>query len=91
MKKTLYYETALSGLVPVRFIGYAKSPAHYVTGGVNVVVKVTRGTGTYKAGEVFHLPRWVIKVKAGRRDYQQLVRQAELPAVDKTQLINARF
>lgn len=87
---TIYYDAGRHGLIPVQFIGWAKTPAHDVTGGFNAVVKLKRAAGAYLRGEVLHLPRWAVVEKAGVRDYHQRVRNATLPAVDLSKLIKAR-
>lgn len=80
---TIYYETARNGLIPCEFLGYAKSPAHDVTGCFNVVVRLKRAESGvmpgYVAGEVLHVPHRAIVEKAGRLQYHQLVRTAALP------------
>lgn len=79
--ETIYYEAGLPGrLVPVEFIGYAETPLHETTKLYNVVVKLKRPIFNYERGETLHVPAHSVVVKAGRRNYHQLVRQAELPA-----------
>ena len=78
--KTIYYNALLNGLIPVQFLGYAKTPCHDVTGCFNVVVRLKRSRGAYRTGEVLHLPHSLVVEKAGRRDYQTRVRTANLPA-----------
>lgn len=88
---TIYYEFGIPAtLIPVKFIGWAKSPIHEITGCFNAVVRLKRATKYYPAGEILHLPARSIVVKAGRRDYFQLVRQAPLPTIDLNNLIAAR-
>jgi len=90
--KKLYYETRC-GLIPCKFLGWAKSPAHDVTGRYNAVIKLLRdGEGiAYKKGEVLHVPRRSVVYDAGVKGYHQMVRNAELPAVDENNLIAARW
>jgi hypothetical protein len=89
---TIYYESGLPArLIPVQFIGWAKSPMHDVTGCVNAVVRVKRELlPYYPRGEVLHVPARCVVEKAGRRDYHQLVRPAQLPPVDRNDLMEAR-
>lgn len=88
---TTYYEAGLPAtLIPVQFIAWAKTPAHAFTGCHNAVVRLKRSHGTYRAGEVLHVSPNAVVVKAGRRDYHQLVRQAELPAIVKADVLPAR-
>lgn len=92
-KLTLYYEAGIPAtLLPVAFIGWAKTPGHDVTGQFNAVIRLKRGTklGAYKTGEVLHVPAWSVVNKSGRRDYHQLVRAAALPPIDPANLIKAR-
>lgn len=90
--KTIYYETRC-GLIPCKFLGWAKSPAHEVTGRYNAVIKLLRdGEGiAYKKDEVLHVPSWSVVHDAGVKDYLQMVRKAELPPVDEKQLIPTRW
>lgn len=88
---TIYYEAGLTAsLIPVQFLGYAKTPAHDVTGCFNVVVRLKRSNGAYTRGDILHLPAWCIVEKAGRRDYKQLVRLATLPARTTNNTVEAR-
>ena len=88
---TIYYEAGLPAtLIPVQFIGWAKSPAHDVTGCFNAVICLKRSHGAYRAGEVLHVPRGSVVVKAFRRDYFQYVRPAPLPPIDPANLLPAR-
>lgn len=88
---TIYYEAGLPAcLVPVAFIGWAKTPIHDVTGGFNAVVRLKRATPGYPCGTVLHVPRWAVVHKSGRRNYKQLVRPATLPPVDPSNLIDSR-
>lgn len=90
-KPTIYYECGITArLTPVKFIGWAKTPAHHITGGFNAVVKTKRATPEYELGTIFHVPSRAIVNKAGRRDYFQLVRKAVLPEIDTKNLIPAR-
>lgn len=90
---TIYYEAGLPAtLIPVRFVGWAKSPAHDVTGCLNAVVQLKRThQGAYQCGEILHVPAGSVVQKAGRRNYFQLVRPATLPAVDPANLLPARI
>lgn len=89
---TIYYEAGLPAtLIPVRFVGWAKSPAHDVTGCLNAVVQLKRAQGTYQRGEILHVPAGSVVQKAGQRNYFQLVRPASLPAVDPANLLPARM
>lgn len=89
---TIYYEAGLpASLIPVQFIGWAKSPGHELTGCFNAVIRLKRSHGAYQKGEVLHVPTWSVVEKAGRRDYFQLVRTAALPAIDPANLIPARY
>lgn len=87
---TIYYDT-FAGLIPVQFIGWAKSPIHDTTGCFNAVVRLKASKGGYQRGEVLHLPAWSIVVKDCVRNYQQRVRPAQLPAIDPDKLLPARF
>lgn len=90
-KTTIYYEAGLPAtLIPVQFIGWSKSPIHEVTGAFNAVIKLKRTHGAYKRGEVLHVPHRSVVVKAGQRNYFQLVRTAQLPAIDPENLIPSR-
>lgn len=89
---TIYYEAGIPAtLIPCKFIGWAKSPAHELTGCINAVIRLKRSHGAYRTGEVLHVPARSVVVKAGRRDYHQLVRSAPLPDVDRANLIPARW
>lgn len=50
--KAIYYETRC-GLIPCKFLGWAKSPAHETTGNYNAVIKLSQdGEGiAYKKGD----------------------------------------
>lgn len=88
---TIYYEAGLPArLVPVAFVGWAKTPIHDVTGCFNAVVRLKRAIHGYPCGTVLHVPAWCVVNKAGRRDYKQLVRRAALPPVDPSKLIDSR-
>lgn len=88
---TIYFESGIPAtLIPVRFMGWAKSPAHDVTGCFNAVVRLKRAAPGYACGEVLHVPAWSVVCKAGRRDYRQLVRPAPLPPIVPGELIPAR-
>lgn len=88
---TIYYEAGLPAtLIPVKFLGWAKSPAHELTGCFNAVIRLKRTRGAYQCGEVLHVAPWAVVVKAGRRDYFTRVRAAALPAIDPNNLIPAR-
>lgn len=89
---TIYCECGFpASLVPVQFLGWAKTPAHDVTGLFNAVVRLKRGAPGYSMGEVLHVDKWRIVVKAGRRNYRQMIKPAPLPAVDPQNLIAARW
>jgi hypothetical protein len=85
--QTLYIDMHLTGLIPVKFIGWAKTPAHTYTGCYNAVVKIKRNIGAYKAGEVMHMAPWAVvqRIRRGR-----LIKNADLPPVDINNLIEAR-
>ena len=88
---TIYFEAGLPArLVPVAFVGWAKTPIHDVTGCFNAVVRLKRATQGYPCGTVLHVPAWSVVHKAGRRDYKQLVKPAVLPPVDPLKLIDSR-
>lgn len=88
---TIYYEAGIPAtLIQVQFIAWARTPAHDVTGCFNAVVKLKRAAPGYQRGEVLHVPAWHVVVKAGRSDYCQLVRQAELPTRTEANTISAR-
>lgn len=88
---TIYFEAGLPAtLIPVQFMGWAKTPAHDVTGLLNAVVRLKRAAPGYPLGEVLHVPARAVVVKAGRRDYCQLVQSAQLPPVDPAKIIPAR-
>lgn len=88
---TIYFEAGLPAtLIPVQFIGWARSPAHDVTCCHNAVIRLKRAAPGYPLGEVLHVPARAVVVKAGRRDYCQLVRPAPLPPVDPATVMNAR-
>lgn len=81
--QTIYYETTRSGLVPVKFLGWKLSPLGL---GYNAVIQFKRdvpavnGGLLYYRGERVAMPPKSIVVKAGRRDYHQQVKPAQLPA-----------
>ena len=88
---TLYYEAGIPAtLIPVRFIGWAKTPGHELTGGINAVIRLKRSAPGYQTGELLHVPARSVVEKAGRRDYFQRVRNPALPAVDLSSLIQSR-
>lgn len=88
---TIYYEAGLPAtLIPVKFLGWAKTPAHDLTGLYNAVIRLKRSRGAYSCGEVLHVPARSVVEKAGRRDYFTRVRSATLPPVDPANLIPAR-
>lgn len=88
---TIYYECGLPAcLVPVAFVGWAKTPIHDVTGCFNAVVRLKRACALYPRGTLLHVPAWSVVNKAGRRDYKQLVRRAPLPQIDHSKLIDSR-
>lgn len=90
--QTIYVECGFPAtLVPVSFIGWAKTPTHDVTGRFNAVVKLKRTKGAYQLGEVLHVPPYSVVHKAGRKNYHQLVKPAKLPPVDLVGLIPSRF
>ena len=87
---TIYYEYGFPAeLVPVEFIGWAEAPLRG-NGFVNAVVRLKRKpiSGIYKCGDVLHVPAYSIVEKAGSANYHQLVRRAELPAIDYNNLIH---
>lgn len=89
---TIYYECGFPAeLVPVEFIGWAKSPLHRLTNCVNAVVKLKRKprASYYNCGEVLHVPAHSIVEKVGFKNYHQRVRGAELPAIDYANLLPA--
>lgn len=88
---TTYYEAGIpASLIPVTFIGWAPTPAHDLTGLYNVVVRVRRTHGTYRAGETLHLPLHSVVVKTGVRDGFTRVRAASLPARTDANTLKAR-
>lgn len=88
---TIYYEAGLPAtLIPVQFIGWAKTPLHDITGLFDAVVRLKRSSGAYKRGEVLHVPPDRVVEKTGQRDYFIRVRQAKLPARDDSKLIPSR-
>lgn len=89
----IYYETARHGLIRCGFIGWAKSPAHEVTGCFNAVIKLreeVKGCGYHK-GEILHVPAWHVVEKAGVRGYHQYVRKAKLPEIKTDELLPSRW
>lgn len=89
--KTIYYEAGIpASLIPVQFLGWAKTPAHELTGCFNAVIRLKRSRGAYQCGEVLHVPARSVVIKAGRRDYFTRVRAAALPPIDPNNLIPAR-
>lgn len=91
---TIYFEAGLPAtLIPVQFMGWAKTPGHDVTGCHNAVIRLKRAAPGYPLGEVLHVPARavVVVVKAGRRNYCQLVRPAPLPPVDPAKVMNSRI
>lgn len=85
--KTIYFEAGLPAtLIPVQFMGWARD----VTGCHNVVIRLERAAPGYTRGEVLHVPAYAVVVKAGRRDYHQLVRPAPLPPVDVSDSMQSR-
>lgn len=88
---TIYYEAGLPAtLIPVEFIGWAKTPGHEITGCFNAVVKLKRSAPGYERGETLHVPPRAVVIKAGRRDYRQMVQPASLPTRTKENTIEAR-
>lgn len=88
---TIYYEAGLpAALVPCQFMGWSKTPAHELTGCFNVVIRLKRAAPGYRRGEVLHVPARAVVVKAGRRNYHQIVRPAPLPPVDTVTAMPAR-
>lgn len=89
---TIYYECGIPAvLIPVQFLGWAKTPGHSATGLHNAVVRLRRSGGGYRTGEVLHVPASSVVEKAGRRDHRQLVRPAFLPAVDPAFVLPSRW
>lgn len=89
---TIYYEAGLPAtLIPVQFMGWAKTPGHELTGCFNAVIRLKRTHGAYIKGEVLHVSSRSVVVKAGRRDYHQLVRPAALPPIDPAKLLPTRI
>ena len=89
---TIYYEAGTPAyLIPCQFLGWAKTPAHDVTGCFNAVVKLKRSRGAYHAGEVLHVPSWSVVTKSHVRDYHQYVRQAELPPRTEANTLPCRW
>lgn len=74
--QTIYYETARLGLVPVEFLGWTETPLGL---GFNATVKAKRTKAGIDRGEVLHVPAGSIVVKAGVKNYYQLVKPATLP------------
>lgn len=90
-QKTIYAEVGFPGtLVPVMFIAWARTPMHDVTGLYNAVVRLKKSFCGYTRNEIVHLPAHAVVVKAGVRNYHQLVRPAELPARTPENTITAR-
>ena len=90
---TIYYECGIPAkLVPVQFIGYAKSPAHELTQCINAVIRLKRNGGCwyYKRGDVLHVPPHAVVEKAGIKNGFQMVRNAKLPGVDLDNLLPPR-
>lgn len=88
---TIYFEAGLPAtLVPVRFIGWAKTPMHEQTGLFNAVIRLKRAAPGYQRGEVLHVPSTTVVVKAGRRNYHQIVKPAPLPPVDPSNVMASR-
>lgn len=88
---TIYFEAGIPAtLIPCQFIGWAKTPAHDVTGLFNAVIRLKRSHGAYHAGEVLHVPARCVVEKEGRRDYHQLVRTAALPARTEANTTSSR-
>lgn len=88
---TIYFEAGLPAtLIPVAFIGWARSPAHDVTGCHNAVIRLKRAAPGYQKFEILHVPARTVVVKAGRRNYCQLVKPAPLPPVDPVTVMNSR-
>lgn len=90
-KPTIYYAAGIPAtLIPVQFIAWARTPAHDITGGYNAVVKLKRAAPGYQRGELLHVWAGYVVVKAGRRDYRQIMRSAELPKRTESNTIAAR-
>lgn len=89
---TIYYEAGLpASLIPVQFMGWAKTPAHEVTKQWNAVVKLKRTRGAYRAGDVLHVPARSVVMRAGRRDYHTHVRPAQLPGRTEANTLPCRW
>lgn len=89
---TIYYEAGLPAtLVPCAFIGWAKTPGHELTGCFNAVVRLKRAAPGYQKGEILHVPARAVVIKAGRRNYHQLVKAAPLPPVDPATVMQSRI
>ena len=88
---TIYYEAGLPAtLIPCQFVGWAKTPGHELTGCFNAVVRLRRAAPGYQRGEVLHVPSRAVVIKAGRRNYHQMVKAAPLPPVDTVTTMPAR-
>lgn len=88
---TIYLEAGFPAtLIPVSFVGWAKTPAHDITGFYNAVVKLKRAAPGYQRGEVLHVDGARVVVKAGRLNYHQLVKRAALPAIDPANVLQSR-
>jgi hypothetical protein len=88
---TMYYEAGIpASLIPCTFVGWAPTPATEFTGLHNAVIRLKRTHGTHHSGEVLHVPPQAVVVKAGRRDYHQLVRSATLPTRTDANTLNSR-
>jgi hypothetical protein len=82
-RQTIYYETARDGLIACKFLGWTETPLGL---GYNATVQLKRSCAGYDKGEVIRVPARVIVIKAGRKDYHQMVKSAILPVrtVDNT-------
>lgn len=88
---TIYFEAGIPAtLIPVQFVGWARRPAHDVTGLHNAVIRLKRSAPGYLRGEVLHVPAYAVVVKSRRRDYRQLVKPAPLPPVDPATVTDSR-
>lgn len=84
-KQKIYLETFRHGLVPCEFLGWTKTPLGIGEHNATVRLKCDSKSG-YERGDIVRVPARVIVVKAGQKDYYQMVKPAILPVrtVDNT-------
>lgn len=63
---SVYYEGLYGELVPCKVVDRIKSNYYNLTGNHDVVIKLTRSRGCYKAGETLTVPARSVVEKVGK-------------------------